>query len=84
MEARWGGQVEITKKTNNADQVSYFLLLVVFAFFPMLLASVSDTAHYSCQIGGKIQNFVGLKTRNLRSRVLSGIVETTIMRKSHG
>lgn len=23
MEARWGGKVEITKKTNNADQVSY-------------------------------------------------------------
>ena len=23
MEARWGGKVEITKKTNNADQVCY-------------------------------------------------------------
>jgi len=22
METRWGGKVEITKKTNNADQVS--------------------------------------------------------------
>ena len=33
---------------------------------------------------GKIQNFVGCQTRSLRSRALSGIVETTIMRKSHG
>ena len=24
MEARWGGKVEVTKKTNNADQVRRF------------------------------------------------------------
>ena len=24
MEARWGGKVEVTKKTNNADQVGRF------------------------------------------------------------
>ena len=34
--------------------------------------------------GEKIQNFVGCKIRSLRSRALSGIVETTIMPKSHG
>ena len=32
---------------------------------------------------GKIQNFVRCKTRSLRSRALSGIAETAIMRKSH-
>ena len=32
---------------------------------------------------GKIQNFLGCKTRSLRSRTLYGIVETTIMRRSY-
>ena len=32
----------------------------------------------------KIQNFVACNTRSLGSRELSGIVETTVMRKSHG
>ena len=40
--------------------------------------------HTILVIRGKIQNFVGCQTRSLRSRALSGIVETTIMRKSHG
>lgn len=40
MEARWGGKVEITKKTNNAGQVSYFFkyykscLYCFFLVFP--------------------------------------------------
>ena len=35
-------------------------------------------------IGQKIQIFFGCKTRSLRSRVLSGTIETTITRTSHG
>ena len=34
--------------------------------------------------GGKIQNFVTCNTQSLRNRALSGIVETTVVRKSHG
>lgn len=30
MEARWGGKVEITKKTNNADQVTSLNILKLF------------------------------------------------------
>ena len=28
MEARWGGKVEVTKKTNNADQVVILILFI--------------------------------------------------------
>ena len=61
------------------------LLFDVNLKIDLLLASLREAGYYSCQQGKKkFHIFFGCKTRCLRSRVLSGTIETTITLTPHG